>query len=78
MSFFSPEDNPDPGIKPGSLALQVDSLPPEPLLKHHQLINNIILKDFLPYVFKLVLFITFPFSFYLLTPQLVLYITEKL
>ena len=27
----SPEDFPNPGIKPGSLALQADSLPSEPL-----------------------------------------------
>ena len=26
LPFLSPEDLPDPGIKPGSLALQVDSL----------------------------------------------------
>ena len=77
-SFPSPEDLPDPGIEPGSPALQVDSLPPEPLLKHHQLINNITLKDFLQYVFKLLLFVTLSFSFYLLPPQFVLYITDKL
>ena len=29
-SFPSPGDLPDPGIKPGSLALQADSLPSEP------------------------------------------------
>ena len=27
LSFFFPEDLPDPGIKPGSPALQADSLP---------------------------------------------------
>ena len=30
MPFPSPEDLPDPGIEPGSPALQVDSLPSEP------------------------------------------------
>ena len=30
MPFSSPGDLPDPGIKPGSPALQVDSLPSEP------------------------------------------------
>ena len=30
LSFPSPEDLPDPGIKPGSPALQADSLPAEP------------------------------------------------
>ena len=30
MSFPSPGDRPDPGIKPGSPALQADSLPSEP------------------------------------------------
>ena len=28
--FFSPEDLPHPGVEPGSLALQADSLPSEP------------------------------------------------
>ena len=28
--FFSPEDLPNPGLEPGSLALQADSLPSEP------------------------------------------------
>ena len=65
LSFSSPEDHPDPGIKPGSLALQVDSLPPEPLLKHHQLINNIVLKGFLPYVFFFPNFI-FIFKLYII------------
>ena len=31
LPFPSPEDLPDPGIKPGSPALQADSLPSEPL-----------------------------------------------
>ena len=31
--FPSPGDLPDPGIEPGSPALQADSLPPEPLGK---------------------------------------------
>ena len=30
LPFPSPGDLPDPGIKPGSLALQADSLPSEP------------------------------------------------
>ena len=30
LPFPSPEDLPDRGIKPGSPALQADSLPPEP------------------------------------------------
>ena len=30
LPFPSPGDRPDPGIKPGSLALQADSLPSEP------------------------------------------------
>ena len=30
LPFSSPGDLPDPGIKPGSPALQVDSLPSEP------------------------------------------------
>ena len=30
MPFSSPGDLPDPGIEPGSPALQVDSLPSEP------------------------------------------------
>ena len=29
MPFLSPGDLPEPGIEPGSPALQVDSLPPE-------------------------------------------------
>ena len=29
LPFPSPEDLPDPGIEPGSPALQADSLPPE-------------------------------------------------
>ena len=32
LLFPSPGDLPDPRIKPGSLALQADSLPSEPLL----------------------------------------------
>ena len=30
LPFPSPEDHPDPGIKPGSPALEADSLPSEP------------------------------------------------
>ena len=32
LPFPSPRDIPHPGIKPGSLAMQVDSLPTEPEL----------------------------------------------
>ena len=31
LSFPTPGDLPDPGIEPGSLALQADSLPSEPI-----------------------------------------------
>ena len=31
LLFPSPRDLPDPGVKPGSPALQADSLPSEPL-----------------------------------------------
>ena len=34
LSFSSPEDLPEPGIKPGSPALQMDSLPSEPPINH--------------------------------------------
>ena len=34
--FPSPRDLPDPGIEPGSLALQADSLPPKPPEKNRQ------------------------------------------
>ena len=34
LSFLSPGDLPDPGIKPGSLVLQADSLPSKPPGKH--------------------------------------------
>ena len=36
MSFLSPGHLPDPGIEPGSPALQVDSLPPEPPIYLHR------------------------------------------
>ena len=35
LPFPSPGDLPNPGIEPRSLALQVDSLPPEPPEKPH-------------------------------------------
>ena len=35
LPFPSPEDLPDPGIEPGSPALQADALPSEPPGKHH-------------------------------------------
>ena len=34
LPFPSPGDLPDPGIEPGSPALQADTLPSEPLGKH--------------------------------------------
>ena len=42
LPFAPPGDLPDPGIKPGSLALQVDSLPSEPpgLLRSHFVFLN--------------------------------------
>ena len=54
----SPGDLPDPGIEPGSPALQADSLPAEPqgkpLCGGHQPISNFLLilagnKDFIPH-----------------------------
>ena len=36
LPFCSPGDLPDPGIKPGSSALQADALPSEPPGKHFQ------------------------------------------
>ena len=36
LTFPSPEDLPDPGIKPGSSALKADSLPSEPPGKSHK------------------------------------------
>ena len=36
LMFPPPEDLPDPGIKPGSSALQADSLPSEPPGKSHK------------------------------------------
>ena len=35
LPFLSPEDLPNPGIKPGSSTLQADSLPSEPPRKSH-------------------------------------------
>ena len=46
LTFPSPGDHPDPGIEPGSLALQADSLlsePPGKPLSHHNM-NQIALK----------------------------------
>ena len=42
LSFFSPGDLPDPGVEPGSPALQVDSFPSEPPGKP-PVVRNIIL-----------------------------------
>ena len=50
LPFPSPEDPPDPGIEPGSPALQVGSLPSEPRIVH-----GIIQARILEWV-------TFPFS----------------
>ena len=41
LPFPSPGDLPDPGIKPGSPALQADSLPTEPLGKPNKHINEV-------------------------------------
>ena len=40
LPFPSPGDLPDPGMKPGSPALQADALPSEPPWKLHVPINN--------------------------------------
>ena len=39
LPFPSPGDLPDPGIEPGSPALQADALPSEP---PHEVVSNII------------------------------------
>ena len=39
LLFPSPEDLPDPGIEPGSPALQADSLPSEPPEKNYYCIH---------------------------------------
>ena len=36
LPFYSPEDLPNPGIEPGLLALQADSLPTKPLGKPNE------------------------------------------
>ena len=41
LPFSSPEDLPDPGIKPGSPALQADSLPSEPPGKQGSQYTNV-------------------------------------
>ena len=43
LAFPSPRDLPDPGIKPGSPALQADSLPTEPPRDCHINLNTPIL-----------------------------------
>jgi hypothetical protein len=45
LPFPYPADLPNSGIKPGSLALQADSLPSEPLGKHHSKSVNSALKE---------------------------------
>ena len=44
----SPEDLPDPGIEPGSPALQVGSLPTELLMWHVTLIGFCMLNPLIP------------------------------
>ena len=39
QSFPSPGDLPDPGIEPGSPAMQADSIPPEPPEKPNSLLD---------------------------------------
>ena len=46
LTFPSPEDLPDPGIKPGSSALKADSLPSEPPGKSHKSHICLLLKKF--------------------------------
>ena len=41
LPFLTPGDLPNPGIKPGSPALQADFLPPEPLGKNRRIFSNI-------------------------------------
>ena len=49
LPFPSPEDLPDPGIEPGSPALQTDSLPFEPPGKHGGRVGEVgIGSSFLP------------------------------
>ena len=54
LPFPSPGDPPDPGIKPGSPALEVDALTSEPPRKPHQLysVNYIGIQLILPLVFQ--------------------------
>jgi len=40
LPFPSPEDLPDPGIEPGSPALQADALLSEPPGKPHQIVRT--------------------------------------
>jgi len=40
LPFPSPGDLPNPGIEPGSLTLQADTLPPEPPGKSHDLTGH--------------------------------------
>ena len=44
LLFPSPGDLPDPGIEPGSPALQADSLPSEPPVKS-RLLNSFSIRD---------------------------------
>ena len=41
LPFLSPGDLPDPGIEPGSPALQADSLPSEPPGKPHTHLHTV-------------------------------------
>ena len=45
LPFPSPGDLPDPGIEPGSPALQVDSLPSEPPGKPNSAVCQLYLKQ---------------------------------
>ena len=45
-TFSSPGDLPDPGIEPGSLALQADTLPSELQGKHYVVFKNAHLNQF--------------------------------
>ena len=46
LPFPSPGNLPDPGIEPGSLALQADTLPSEPQGKHYVVFKNAHLNQF--------------------------------
>ena len=66
LLFHSPEDLPDPGIKPRSPALQADSLPSEPLGNPIGIFNTVleIIADFNENVVVSPLTLIFAKSFY--------------